>query len=308
MADAHPEAAADSQAEALAAAAAAFGLSMVAIVKPTRAARVGMQLGDTDLEPMTTVVEELAEGGLAAESGMCVGDTLITVNDVAVTDHEQGAGLVLASEGAVYIVVRRPPAGEAPSVKAAATDAAATDAAGANATADALGSGATLESLGLDLSAVLPSAVGEGRSIDLATVEEVAVPEKLTDAAGRNAHPIACKYCGCAVLPAGKAELMPDVKLALPAMPRAKGDAAPTGDADTPAKDVGFWRARDKMDFDNVGVTKAAGEAAGGGTVRFLICAACDLGPFGRFTDSKEGDELGTSVDFFVAVRRVRYT
>ena len=74
---------------------------------------------------------------------------------------------------------------------------------------------------------------------------------------------------------------------------------------------VGFWRVVDKYTFDNLGVSKAAGEVtgeSGGQTLRFLMCADCDLGPFGWFTDASDrGEKLGEGVDFFVAIDRVRY-
>ena len=41
--------------------------------------------------------------------------------------------------------------------------------------------------------------------------------------------------------------------------------------------------------------------------LRYLICAGCDLGPFGWFYDARADETLGEKVPFYVAVGRVRY-
>ena len=83
----------------------------------------------------------------------------------------------------------------------------------------------------------------------------------------------------------------------LPPMPRARDAPAPADEV------VGCWRAGDKYDFDNLGVSKSADEHG----LRYLICAGCDMGPFGWFADERQNDKVGEQVDFFVAVSRVRY-
>ena len=118
---------------------------------------------------------------------------------------------------------------------------------------------------------------------------------------------------GCAILPAGKVTLVPEMTLTMPLMPKTRS-ASSTGSAEggTAEEVVGFWRVGDKYEFDNLGVSKAAGDVSGEGggeqTLRFLMCADCDLGPFGWFADASDrGDKLGEGVDFFVATERVRY-
>jgi hypothetical protein len=250
----------------------------IMITKPAPDARVGMQM--QPLDDGTTVVDNVAEGGLAHEAGIMPGDKVISINGVAVTDYEQGAALVIAAASIVNLTLMRP--------------------------ADALSSGETLESLlppGVDLATLLQqqqlqahSAV-EARAGD-AEEEEEAAPAVLVDADGNNAHTIQCRFCGGAILPRGKAAFVPDLTAALPPMPRPRD--APAAPADEVA---GCWRAGDKYDFDNLGVSKSADERG----LRYLVCAGCDMGPFGWFADERQGDTVGEKVDFFVAVSRVRY-
>jgi hypothetical protein len=199
------------------------------------------------------------------------------VNGVLVSGHDHGAGLVIAADGPVELRILRGPVDDPK--------------------ADAPGSGETLQTLGVDLSALLPQ-----RTIDI-DMDEVMLPAILTDDLGANAHAIKCKFCACSILPVGKVTYRAEMRFAMPPMPRGVSQAGTISGA--PAEDmIGFWRAGDKFDFENVTVTKVAGE----GGFRFLSCAECELGPFGWFTDEKVGDQLGEDVDFFVAADRVRYT
>ena len=143
----------------------------ITIVKPTQEARTGMQLSDADNG--TTFVEVLNESGLAFAAGVRVGDTVFAVNGVAVIDHEQGAGMVIAAEGEVELGII---CGGRPQ---------------ASAPADALGSGASLGSLGVDLASVLPQ---KGAPIDMSAVEEIEVPADLVRADGKNAYAMKCKF------------------------------------------------------------------------------------------------------------------
>ena len=60
--------------------------------------------------------------------------------------------------------------------------------------------------------------------------------------------------------------------------------------------------AADKSDAENMGVSKS--RSADG--ARYLICAGCDLGPFGRsFRRARADVALGEKVPFYVAVNRV---
>lgn len=49
------------------------------------------------------------------------------------------------------------------------------------------------------------------------------------------------------------------------------------------------------MDFDNVGFSKTIG------TVKYLSCADCDLGPIGYH------DTADTQKEYLVSIRRARY-
>ena len=77
----------------------------IEIVKPSRDSRVGMQL-----QPLgaLVVVDNRADDGLAAAAGICAGDVVISINGERVTDHDQGASLVIASEGVVRLEIIRP--------------------------------------------------------------------------------------------------------------------------------------------------------------------------------------------------------
>ena len=262
---------------------------VIVITKPTRDSRVGMQLND---EGSVTFVEHLVADGLAAASGIELGDAVMAVNDVPVTDCERGASLVLAADGAVRVKVLRTGLDGAPTQAAREAAAPPREAVAE----DALGSGASLQSLGVDLSSVLPQS--EPRTIDVDEID-APMPETLVDGDGRNAHAIACRYCGCSILPRGKVVFVPECTVALPPMPGAPREPVNGDDAEPP----GCWRAGDKYDFDNLGVSRAAGE----GGLRYLICAECDLGPFGWFADTRQDDTIGQQVDFYVAVGRVKY-
>ena len=260
----------------------------IEIVKPSRDSRVGMQL-----QPLgaLVVVDNRADDGLAAAAGICAGDVVISINGERVTDHDQGASLVIASEGVVRLEIIRPGAAAAARARWRA-DGAAVDARARRLTAQRRPtrcSGETLGSLGVDLSAALPPPTE--------LLEDVpALPATLTDADGRNAYAIACRFCGTAILPKqGGARTRADRRAAADAAPRRRRAAG--GGA-------GFgWRAADKYDFENMGVSKSP--SADG--LRYLICAGCDLGPFGWFYDARADETLGEKVPFYVAVGRVRY-
>ena len=58
-----------------------------------------------------------------------------------------------------------------------------------------------------------------------------------------------------------------------------------------------FWCVSDMYHFENVGFSKNVG----GGTHKYLLCADCEIGPFG-WHDTAVKDE------FYVAARRVKYS
>ena len=55
-----------------------------------------------------------------------------------------------------------------------------------------------------------------------------------------------------------------------------------------------FWLVSDMYHFENVGFSKIVG------TVRFLICADCEIGPIGWH-------DTGDRTKYFVAAQRVKY-
>ncbi|ORX46530.1 Mss4-like protein [Hesseltinella vesiculosa] len=60
-------------------------------------------------------------------------------------------------------------------------------------------------------------------------------------------------------------------------------------------EDTQFWLLKDMMDFDNVGFSKTVG------SVKFLSCADCDLGPLGYH------DTACSPKEFLISIRRARY-
>ncbi|SAM07015.1 hypothetical protein [Absidia glauca] len=60
-------------------------------------------------------------------------------------------------------------------------------------------------------------------------------------------------------------------------------------------EEIQFWCLSEMMDFDNVGFSKTIG------TVKYLSCADCDLGPIG-YHDTAESPK-----EYLVSIKRVRY-
>ena len=80
----------------------------LSITKAGADVRVGMQL---DTSGRTVHVKALADGGLAATSGLREGDVVQDVDGVHVDNHAQGAKLISAAEGEVVINILRTRAG-----------------------------------------------------------------------------------------------------------------------------------------------------------------------------------------------------
>jgi hypothetical protein len=76
----------------------------VALCKRSQEARAGMLLVSTEAG---TTVDALNESGLAAAAGIQMGDTVVCVNGVAITNHEHGAALILAAHGTIEVILRR---------------------------------------------------------------------------------------------------------------------------------------------------------------------------------------------------------
>ncbi|KAI7872091.1 Mss4 protein-domain-containing protein [Spinellus fusiger] len=56
-----------------------------------------------------------------------------------------------------------------------------------------------------------------------------------------------------------------------------------------------FWRLGDMMEFENIGFSKTVG------SIKYLSCADCDIGPLG-YHDKNEPIQ-----EYLVSVRRARY-
>ncbi|ORZ21164.1 Mss4-like protein [Absidia repens] len=66
-------------------------------------------------------------------------------------------------------------------------------------------------------------------------------------------------------------------------------------DQDKDKDEIQFWCLADMMDFDNVGFSKTIG------TVKYLSCADCDLGPIGYH------DTASAPKEYLVSIQRARY-
>ncbi|KAL3922237.1 MAG: hypothetical protein SGPRY_004628, partial [Prymnesium sp.] len=204
----------------------------VSIVKPAREARTGMQL--SDLPGGGVYVEAIDPSGLAHAAGVRLGDKILSINGEESREHEQAAAVVIAAEGKVDVVLARGMGNHRP---------------------DELGSGATLQSLGVDVASIMPAA--NSRTIDMSALEQIETPHVVEDEKGMNAHVLACRYCGAVILQAGIAQLMPEMKSSLPLMPhKSTVTSSSSSSADVGEQVVGFWRVGDKYDFDNVGVSR----------------------------------------------------
>ncbi|KAG0163001.1 hypothetical protein DFQ28_000492 [Apophysomyces sp. BC1034] len=64
---------------------------------------------------------------------------------------------------------------------------------------------------------------------------------------------------------------------------------------DTDENITDFWCLTSMMDFDNIGFSKPVG------SIKFLSCADCDIGPIGYHDTASKPEE------FLISIRRVRY-
>ncbi|KAL0092130.1 Mss4-like protein [Phycomyces blakesleeanus] len=64
---------------------------------------------------------------------------------------------------------------------------------------------------------------------------------------------------------------------------------------ETRPEETHFWKLKDMMDFENIGFSKTVG------TIKYLSCADCDIGPLGYHDTAVEPKE------YLVSIRRARY-
>ncbi|KAM9320631.1 guanine nucleotide exchange factor MSS4 [Gastrophryne carolinensis] len=114
--------------------------------------------------------------------------------------------------------------------------------------------------------------------------------ESLVLADGKNSRAVLCQRCGCRVLSAGTATLTKR-ELLLPSMKKSSLAEGSTPDCELL---VEHWLVHDMYTFENVGFTKDVG------SVKFLVCADCEVGPIGWHSLEEKGT-------FYVALDRVRY-
>ncbi|KAI8370794.1 guanine nucleotide exchange factor MSS4-like protein [Choanephora cucurbitarum] len=113
----------------------------------------------------------------------------------------------------------------------------------------------------------------------------------LVTESGKNAADVLCPKptCNCIILRKNAATLVEGdgSKLTLP--------ASSVSMADLPQdSDTHFWHMTSMMDFENVGFSTTVG------TIKYLSCADCDLGPIG-YHDTTNPKE------FVVSIQRARY-
>ncbi|CAI9535425.1 unnamed protein product [Staurois parvus] len=115
--------------------------------------------------------------------------------------------------------------------------------------------------------------------------------ESLVSADGKNSRAVLCQRCGCRVLSEGMATLAKR-ELLLPRMKK-KSSLAEDSSPDSELL-VEHWLVHDMFTFENVGFTKDVG------SVKFLVCADCEVGPIGWHS-------LEEKTNFYVALERVRH-
>ncbi|XP_065827508.1 guanine nucleotide exchange factor MSS4-like [Oscarella lobularis] len=109
---------------------------------------------------------------------------------------------------------------------------------------------------------------------------------------GKNAKAIVCRTCGSKVLRPRLATLV-DKEIDLP--PTTNKSRASDERSDVGETLTQFWLVDDMFTFENVGFSNTVG-----GTVKYLCCADCEMGPIGWH-------DIGDRTRYYVAVLRVNY-
>ncbi|KAI8339168.1 Mss4-like protein, partial [Chlamydoabsidia padenii] len=100
--------------------------------------------------------------------------------------------------------------------------------------------------------------------------------------------------CQCVILRKNTAVLIErdGSKLSLPETSLPVGSSV---DQENDKDETHFWCLSDMMDFDNVGFSKTIG------TIKYLSCADCDIGPIGYH------DTADSPKEYLVSIKRARY-
>lgn len=118
--------------------------------------------------------------------------------------------------------------------------------------------------------------------------------EKLVNESKKNVADILCpkENCKCVILRKNAATLVErdGSKLTLPTSSLPE-NALLSPDQDD---DIYFWHVGNMMDFENVGFSTTVG------TIKYLSCADCDLGPLG-YHDTADPKE------FVISIKRAKY-
>eukprot|EP00118_Oscarella_pearsei_P026311 m.309752 g.309752 ORF g.309752 m.309752 type:complete len:129 (+) comp47612_c0_seq1:153-539(+) len=116
-------------------------------------------------------------------------------------------------------------------------------------------------------------------------------PDCVSD--GKNAKAVVCKKCGSKVLKPEQAVLI-DKEIDLPPTTRSKSSGGAGSESVDVEKLSRFWLVRDLFTFENVGFSNTVG------TVKYLCCADCEIGPIGWH-------DVGDKTRYYVSVSRVNY-
>ncbi|KAI8973551.1 Mss4-like protein [Mycotypha africana] len=121
--------------------------------------------------------------------------------------------------------------------------------------------------------------------------------KELVNDQGKNLTDILCpkKTCHCVIFRRNTATLVEGdgSKLTLPEASLPENNVLQE-DKEAEEGTHHFWRVGNMMEFENVGFSKTVG------TIKYLSCADCDLGPIG-YHDTTNPKE------FYISIKRVRY-
>ncbi len=121
------------------------------------------------------------------------------------------------------------------------------------------------------------------------TLEDLDTKELLTED-HKNAKALSCLRCDCKILPISTGSFSADVEKDLHVMHKKQEEAGIKKE-----KLKQFFLVSDMYDFDNIGFTKPAENES----VKYLICADCEVGPLGY--------QCISSKKLYLALARVKH-
>jgi hypothetical protein len=128
------------------------------------------------------------------------------------------------------------------------------------------------------------------RKVSCKMAENVVVDAKSSIKDGKNGSSIVCQRCGSVILRPNLA-VFTQKEMFLPSM-RKKSDAS-GGDNDGETL-IEFWVVDNMYTFENIGFSNTVG------TMKYLICADCEIGPVGWH-------DITDKTAFYVALDRVEH-